>query len=200
MRSRALSITTSLVLITCSCTVTSCAVSVPGDPTAAGIPRTSAKPLPFTPTIKNRTNDRTDGTTFEPCSAYTDPELQALDINPATITDAAQIDSANYRGCHWRAFDYTSARGGTQYSQIVGLEMPLDQYKKKMSSRTWQPDRTAHGRTIAVASGFDDCVVAFRSDESIVTTNAAATTPSPGLTAECDRAIAFASLAISKAP
>ncbi|WP_343952370.1 DUF3558 domain-containing protein [Tsukamurella spumae] len=177
-----------------------CTVAVPGEPVAARNPRTSPVPLPFTPTIKDRTNDRTNGTSFEPCSAYSDAELRALEINPATLADAAKVDSANYRGCHWRANDYTSARGGGQYSQIVGHKMTLDEYKRYMSTLRWRADRVAHGRRIAVAAEFDNCVAAFSSEQAIVVTIAAWTKPSPDLTVECERAVAFASLAISKAP
>ncbi|KXP12549.1 hypothetical protein AXK60_04860 [Tsukamurella pseudospumae] len=156
--------------------------------------------MPFTPTINDRTNDRTDGTTFEPCNAYTDAELIALNINPETITDAAQVDSANYRGCRWRAQNYTAARGGGQYSQIVGREMTLDQYKRYLSTKVWQTDRMASGRPIAVAAENNGCSASFSSEQSIVTTIATSTNPSPGNVLECDRAVAFASLAISKAP
>lgn len=178
-----------------------CTVDVAGDPTSAlKSPRTSVKPLPFTPTIQGRTNDRTDGTTFEPCSAYTDNELRSLDINPATRMDAAAVDFANYRGCHWRGNDYTASRGGGEYSQIVGLKMALPDYKKYMSPRVWQPDRMVHGRTLAVSSTLVYCSAAFASEFAIVSTIVASSNPSPGNVAECDRAIAFASLAITKAP
>ncbi|WP_231707141.1 DUF3558 domain-containing protein [Tsukamurella sputi] len=181
--------------------VASCASQIPGEASSPlRSPRTSVKPLPFTPTIQGRTNDRTDGTTFEPCSAYTDAELQALGINPATRGDAAQIDYPNYRGCRWRANDYTAARGGGEYSQIVGREMTLPEYKKYMSSMPWQPDRVVHGRPLAVAIENDYCVANFASEFAIVTTIVASSKPSPGNVAECDRAIAFASLAITKAP
>ncbi|RDH11689.1 DUF3558 domain-containing protein [Tsukamurella pulmonis] len=177
-----------------------CTVAVPGEPTATSDPRTSAKPLPFTPKINGRTNERTDGTSFEPCNAYTDADLRALDINPASIHDAAQVDFPNYRGCGWRGNGYTAARGGVEYSQIVGRELTLDEYKKQMKRLPWQPDRFAHGRPIAVAIENDYCVANFASEESIVTTIVASNTPSPGNTVECDKAVAFASLAITKAP
>ncbi|WP_254657634.1 DUF3558 domain-containing protein [Tsukamurella pulmonis] len=181
--------------------INGCTTAVPGEPTSALTASAhSMKALPFTPKINGRTNERTDGTSFEPCNAYTDVDLQALDINPASITDAAQVDSANYRGCHWLANDYTAARGGGDYSQIVGREMTLPEYKKYMSSLPWQPDRIVNGRPLAVAIENNYCVANFASEESIVTTIAGSTNPSPGNLTECDRAIAFASLAITKAP
>ncbi|BDD83511.1 hypothetical protein TPB0596_32740 [Tsukamurella pulmonis] len=179
-----------------------CAVAVSGEPTSSleSPSPTSQKPLPFTPTIKNRTNDRTDGTTFEPCSAYTNDELRALNIDPASVHDAAQVDDPNYRGCRWLANGYNDVHGGGDYSQIVGRELTLDQYKRYMSALRWQTDRIVNGRVLAYAPENNYCIAAFSSEESIVTTIAESTTPSPGNVTECDRAIAFASLAITKAP
>ncbi|MDP0398619.1 DUF3558 family protein [Tsukamurella strandjordii] len=198
------------ILLLSACTTTVSGEPQPDVAAATGATTTTAaptstssapaKPLPFTPTIKNRTNDRTDGTTFEPCSAYTDAELLALDINPTTITDAAKIDYPNFRGCDWLGTDYTAKRGGSQYSQIVGRELTLDEYKRTMKRLPWQADRTANGRTIALAPENNYCIAAFASEKSIVTTSVIVTNPSPGRTVECDRAFAFASLAVSKAP
>ncbi|MDP0398620.1 DUF3558 domain-containing protein [Tsukamurella strandjordii] len=177
-----------------------CAVSVTGEPFAAETSRVSNKPLPFPSTIKNRTNDRNDGTSFEPCTAYTDSELLSLDINPATVEDAATVDSANYRGCHWQSTDYSAGGSGGNYSQIVGMKMPLDEYKRYMKTLQWQPDRSVQGRTIAIAAEFNACTAVFASDKAIVVTRRSSLNPSPGRTVECDRAFAFASLAVSKAP
>ncbi|WP_244881076.1 DUF3558 domain-containing protein [Tsukamurella pseudospumae] len=188
------------IAVSSALVLSGCAVTISGEPIAAGNSRTAPRPLPFNPTIKERTNDRTDGTSFEPCAAYTESELRALDINPTSIEDAAKVDSANYRGCHWRANDYTVARGGGDYSQVVGREMTLDDYKRYMNSLPWQTDHIVHGRHLAIAIENNYCIAAFASDESIVTTTAASTNPSPGRTVECARAVAFASLAITKAP
>ncbi|KXO93940.1 hypothetical protein AXK61_05240 [Tsukamurella pseudospumae] len=86
------------------------------------------------------------------------------------------------------------------YSQIVGREMTLEEYKRYMATLRWQTDRTVRGRSLAVAAENDNCLAVFRSEESIVATIASSTNPSPGNVIECDRAVAFASLAISKAP
>ncbi len=181
-------------------TLTGCATDVAGEPTSAlKSPRTSPKPLPFTPTIKNRTNERTDGTTFEPCSAYTATELRALAIDPASISDAAQIDGANYRGCHWQSIGYTS-RVGFRYSQIVGNQGTLDEYKQKYKHLPWQPDRAVQGRRLLLVAENDYCFTVFASEFALVITSTSGMQPSPARTVECDKAVAFASLAISKAP
>lgn len=195
---RSLSVTS--LALAAAVALTGCATDVAGEPTSAlKSPRTSPKPLPFSPTIKNRTNERTDGTTFEPCSAYTATELIALDIDPASISDAARIDGANYRGCHWQSIGYTS-RVGFRYSQIVGNQGTLDEYKRKYRNLPWQPDRTIQGRRVAIVAEIDYCFTVFASELALVISRTSGMVPSPGRTVECDKAVAFASLAISKAP
>ncbi|MET9328684.1 DUF3558 domain-containing protein [Tsukamurella sp. NPDC003166] len=191
---------TAVITLIGALVVGGCSVTVPGEPAAARSNRTSARPLPFSPTVKNRTNDRNDGTPFEPCSAYSDSELHVLDIDPTSVQDAAQVDSANYRGCRWREAGYTAARGGGDYSQIVGLKMSLKQYKHHMSTKRWQTDRMVDGRRLALYSENNYCSAVFASEQAIVVTIAGSTNPSPGRTVECARAVAFATLAITKAP
>ncbi|GAA0995816.1 hypothetical protein GCM10009551_061450 [Nocardiopsis tropica] len=172
------------------------ACAVAGDPIPAIDVSTS---LPVVPTISERVNGRNDGTTFEPCTAYRAEELIPLGIAPSSISDAAFSDSPNYRGCGWDSPDRT-----LKFSQVVGDEKTLDNYKKKHSNRSWQPDRSVNGRTIAVAPDSNDgCIAVFMSSEAIVGTVVGVTSarpPSPGLQEECDKAFAFASLAASKAP
>ncbi|CAM4013320.1 hypothetical protein TSST111916_18140 [Tsukamurella strandjordii] len=56
------------------------------------------------------------------------------------------------------------------------------------------------GRRLAVATTPTDCTAVFLSEAAVVITGALPLRASPGLTRECDAAIAFATLAISKAP
>ncbi|GIZ98514.1 MULTISPECIES: DUF3558 family protein [Tsukamurella] len=177
-------------------TTTACTIGLPGDPVPAIDVSAS---LPFKPTIVERVNGRNDGTSFEPCVAYSATELSALGINGASVSDAGFSESPNYRGCHW-----TSQDAATQYSQIVGDEASLETYKRKHSYRQWRPDRVASGRTVAIAPDSNDgCIAAFISRDAVVATIVAGNLskpPSAGLQEECDKAFAFASLAASKAP
>ncbi|CAM4013253.1 DUF3558 domain-containing protein [Tsukamurella strandjordii] len=158
-------------------------------------------PLPFTPTIQGRTNERNDGSSFEPCTAYSAQELRDLNIEPASLQDAAKSNSPNFRGCHWTSIKAGPAdRTYLDYSQVVGKRISLDAYKREQNFRAWQPDRVVMGRRLAVAPMKYDCTAAFISESAVVTTGAIALSPSPGLTRECDAAVAFATLAISKAP
>ncbi|MDP0398946.1 DUF3558 domain-containing protein [Tsukamurella strandjordii] len=202
--------------IACTLALSGCTASVPGDPVSAGrdshIEVTTAPPspsqiglssapLPFTPTIQGRTNERNNGSSFEPCTAYTPEELRALGIDPATVEDAAISNSPNFRGCHWSGIrESPTDRDYLNYSQIVGKRITLEAYKREQDFRTWLPDRTVQGRRLAVATTPNDCTAVFLSEAAVVITGALPLRASPGLTRECDAAIAFAALAISKAP
>ncbi|WP_231706752.1 MULTISPECIES: DUF3558 domain-containing protein [Tsukamurella] len=158
-----------------------------------------AQPLPFTPQHAGRTNERNDGTSFEPCTAYTDEEMRNLGAEPRTLKDAAISVSPNYRGCHWQSGD-----GIASFSQTLGNEKSLDAYKAKQSYRPWQPDRVINGRRVIVTTeDRDGCFASFMSEKAIVHSAysvAVFGTPSPGLVSECNKAIEWATLAISKAP
>lgn len=180
-----------------------CAVSVggeavPGDDARRSV-AASVRPLPFTPQFAGRTNERNDGTSFEPCTAYSDHEIRALGADPSTLTDVMISESPNYRGCRW----YSSDRAVT-FSQTLGDEKSLDAYKAKQSSRPWQPDRTIGGRRVIATNERDTgCFASFMSEGAIVHSAYSVSVfgkPSPGLVTECNKAIEWATLAISKAP
>lgn len=168
-------------------------------PGSSSRPAVSPQPLPFTPTISERTNDRNDGTSFEPCTAYSAEEIRALGADPTTISDAGFSDSPNFRGCDWE----TPGQVG-QLDQIVGDEESLANYKAKQDFRPWEPDLQIGGRTVIWTKEDDDgCFASFMSQKAIVHSSyrtTSAGTPSAGLAEECRIAIAFATLAISKAP
>ncbi|WP_232015599.1 DUF3558 domain-containing protein [Tsukamurella paurometabola] len=161
---------------------------------------TSARPLPFVPKYKERTNERNNGTTFEPCTAYSDEEMRALGADPATLEDVMISDSPNYRGCQWQSPDRTG-----YFSQELGNEVSLETYKAKQSHRPWQRDRTIKGRNVIVTTERDSgCFASFMSQGAIIHSvyyaDGKGAQPSPGLVTECNKAIEWATLAISKAP
>lgn len=193
MSTRANTIALVSLLVVGGCSISVSGTAVPGQTS------TSAAPLPFTPTIGERTNDRTDGTSFEPCTAYTDEELERVGISPRTVRDAGFSDSPNFRGCRWDTPD-----GSGWFGQTVANQAPLNAYKARQSQRPWQPDNQVGGRTLAVAAEQPDgCIAVFVSEAAVVISGfntISPRTPSPGLVAECDTAIAWATLAIAKAP
>ncbi len=164
-------------------------------------PAASTSSLPFVPRIKERTNERNNQTSFEPCTAYKNDELQAINIDPSTVRDAAQADSPNYRGCRWTSVKSSpSERDYLIYSQIVGKRETLDQYKREQSFRQFREDRVVHGRRMAVATTENECSAIFEVEATTAVTIVLAAHPSPNLTRECDAAVALASLGVSKAP
>lgn len=172
-----------------------CGIAVSGEPVGGdSVVRTV---LPFVPTIAERSNDRNDGTSFEPCVAYSDAEIRSIGADPAKISDAAISDSPNYRGCHWLSTDEVG-----RFSQIVGNEKSTDAYKSAQSFRPWQPDRVIGGRTVIVTTeGDEGCFASFMSQNAIVhSAYLVLEDPSPGLQRECDIAIKWATMAIAKAP
>lgn len=190
-----------ILVVTAALASAACTVSIDGEAgsTSSSPSWSSAVPLPFTPTITERANDRNDGTPFEPCTAYSDSEVRTLGASPSSISDAAFSDSPNYRGCHWNS---TNKAG--QFSQTVGNERSLADYKTKQSFRPWRADMQISGRTVIWTTEDDDgCFASFMSQKAIVHSSYRTTSagkPSPGLVEECRIAIAFATLAISKAP
>ncbi len=178
-----------------ACATTVSGVAVPGAQLSA------PASLPFTPTISERTNDRNNGSSFEPCTAYSAAELQVLGIASESATDAAISDSPNYRGCHWNS---TLGHDST-YSQTVGNGTTLEGYKQKNSDRTWQVDRVINGRMVAltVDPPSRGCAAVFMSQHGTVVTLAMLAgdrEPEPDFATECDAALRFTELATRKAP
>ncbi len=197
-------LTRGLIGIAGAVLASSCAVSVAGEavPAEDAVSRAAAAsspPLPFIPEFEGRTNNRNDGTSFEPCTAYTEDEMRALGADPSTIKDVMISVSPNYRGCRWRSPDRVAT-----FSQTLGNEKSLDVYKAKQSWRPWQPDRVINGRRVILTTEREDgCFASFISENAIVHSAYSVAVfgkPSPGLKVECEKAIAWATLAISKAP
>ncbi|MGZ9825512.1 DUF3558 domain-containing protein [Tsukamurella ocularis] len=180
------------------CTVAVAGQAIPAEGAGTQISKASTDALPFTPRFGGRTNERNDGTTFEPCAAYSDEEMRALGADPRTLADAAISESPNYRGCHWQTSD-----GAGRYSQIVGNERSTEAYKAKQSYRPWQADRVVDGRVVIVSTEDGGCFASFMSQRAMVHSSfriGSAGKPTVDLVTECDKAIEWATLAISKAP
>lgn len=110
---------TALTLAACS-TVTDGNVSTA--PTSSDSPPSGASSgskapetitsIPHQPPDKN-----TDGTTFDPCIAYTADEIRRVGLDPATIQD---VPSHLQRGCKWK--------GAGWRAQVTVLNGSIDRY------------------------------------------------------------------------
>ncbi|HEY9312191.1 DUF3558 family protein [Williamsia sp.] len=99
-------------------------------------------PLPFDNRFPNRWNPANDGTSFEPCVAYSDEELTAFGIDPAQIEDVAQVDGQGTRGCSWKMPD------GFSLSQVVTNSESLDVYRQGVSEVDWRSDLLVGDRRV----------------------------------------------------
>ncbi|ORB52132.1 hypothetical protein BST43_19450 [Mycobacteroides saopaulense] len=89
-------------------TIAGCGGPVAGDAVTAASSTSSRGATPTSPTVTNTLpgphpppNQNNDGTTFDPCLAYTASELSGWGIDPATVNDVA-IDDTLQRGCTWK--------------------------------------------------------------------------------------------------
>ncbi|GAA4392099.1 DUF3558 domain-containing protein [Tsukamurella soli] len=189
------------VCVVLTATVGGCTTTIPGEPIAAkgsavASQTAGSPPLPFAVTFTERWNHRNDGSSFEPCTAYSSAELRSIGIDPASVSDAAGHDSPNIRGCHWK-------RGDAGPSQFVTNPAGLDRYKRLQRDKRWSPDTIVNGRRIAVATGDDDtCGAAFESQRALVVTLITAYPQRTGrsLDEECAWVVRFASMAAARAP
>jgi Protein of unknown function (DUF3558) len=122
-------------------------------------------PLPFENRFPNRKNLSNDGTTFEPCVAFTDEELTRYGVDPTAVEDAAQVDGQGIRGCAWfmpRQFSL---------GVVVTNAESLERYKTGKPELDWETDILVDDRLIAVARLNDDdstCMTYIQSMDAVV--------------------------------
>lgn len=92
--------TATVVLAGCTTTIT------PGDATRAS--STTASTAQTSPTVTSTlpgphpsANENNDGTSFDPCVAYTSDELKAWGVAPGSVEDKGVKDTVQ-RGCQWK--------------------------------------------------------------------------------------------------
>jgi hypothetical protein len=150
--------------------------------------------LPFRPMFLERSNERNDGSVFEPCNAYADGELATIGIAPRSVRDAAFSRGPNFRGCEWRM-------PASLVTQIVANQGSLREYKRDHHEVVWQADTVAGGHTIATGSyRSGECTSVFKSQAAVVITYVAVWQDGKWPGTACEWVVKFASLAASKAP
>lgn len=124
--------------------------------------------LPFDNPFPNRWNPSNDGTSFEPCVAYSDDELLRFGVDPSVIEDAAIVDGQGIRGCDWfmpRQFTLSS---------VVTDSTSLEHYKAGARELDWKADLVVGGRIVGQAQLNDDertCKTYVQSYESVIVTS-----------------------------
>ncbi len=178
---------------------TSASASHPSTPASIRQVDANGKRLPFNTVFPDRWSNLNDGSSYEPCTALSGEELEALGLNQRSATDGANANMQTSRGCDWRYRDSNTAI----LSQGVGNDLPLEDYKNKYSTAIeWQYDTSIQGRSVAV--GYprhqDACTTAVQSGSAIVTTTAILFINPPPRDQVCAKAIAFTKATIDKMP
>lgn len=160
--------------------------------------------LPFTTDFANRWNRANDGTEYEPCTALTDGQLEALGVAPSTVGDSAGTNGQTARGCYW-VYAQRESEWEWTVTQIVGNSPSLgsDKRRKRSSFDIWMDDIEIEGRTVGLHRLRDgrDCDTYVQSGRAAVTTLVIRHGP-PGHPIEeiCARAIEFTKATIGKMP
>ncbi|MBA4022015.1 MAG: hypothetical protein C0482_06590 [Gordonia sp.] len=124
--------------------------------------------LPFENRFTDRWNSSNDGTTYEPCVAFSDEELLRFDVDPTEVEDAAQVNGQGSRGCNWTMPDAFGL------GQVVTDSGSLVDYRRGTPELNWMPDIAEGGRTIGVFGLNGDpstCSTYVQSQYSGVVTN-----------------------------
>lgn len=124
--------------------------------------------LPFENPFPDRWNQFNDGTTYEPCVAFSDQELIQFDIDPALIEDAALVNGQGSRGCNWLMRDTFG------FGQVVTNSPSLVAYRRDTPEVKWMPDFSIEGRVVGLFGLNDDpstCSSYVQSKSAGVVTN-----------------------------
>lgn len=196
-----------LALVSAGFFLTACQVpdsstqAVPGtsDISAAAEVTATPIPLPIDNRFPNRWNDSNNGSTYEPCIAFSANELRAFGIDPESLEDAALVDGQGTRGCNW------FTRDAFGFGQVVTNSRSLEDYKKGTPEYDWRPDLEFGGRLVGLFSPkFEDsgiCSTYVQSGRAAVVTNVVASKSKQGRTLDpCRQVQDFTSAYIDKIP
>lgn len=169
--------------------------------TSATPTSTAATPvsLPFENRFPNRWNPSNDGTSYEPCVAFSDEELRRFQVDPWEIEDAALVNGQGIRGCSWTMPDSFSM------SQLVTNSQSLEAYKRGTIENDWHSDFAVEDRVVGffslVHGTSKACSTYVQSGSAAVVTHIIPSTSAKGTTIDtCKLAIDFTSAYIDKIP
>ncbi len=107
-------------LVAAIAVIASCSTTTSGSPAPAGTPSTSVPgsssptssvSIPYTLTAPHPPpGKKNDGTSFDPCVAYTAEEIRSWGVDPSKVEDIA-TRGLEYRGCNWSADGWSIEQG-----------------------------------------------------------------------------------------
>ncbi|KIU40407.1 hypothetical protein TL11_12005 [Mycobacteroides immunogenum] len=154
--------------------VAGCGTTVDGQPTLGGMHATStggsSSATTTSPTVTNTLrgphappNSRNDGTSFDPCLAYSAEQIKSWGLDPEYVEDQGGPDEIA-RGCRWNA-------DGWSASQTV-INRPISDYlnaQRYPGAHAVEIDGL-HGAVFGDIAGDVSCNVALPSQQAIVIT------------------------------
>lgn len=109
-------------------TVTACSTVTSGEPSTTAAPTSSAPQAARHTVAHPPPSERNNGTSFDPCEAFTDDDLRSVGLDPATIK---ATKSSFVRGCIWNGVGWNV--------QIGVLNGSVDRYLNQDSFAGAQP-------------------------------------------------------------
>lgn len=109
-------------------------------------------------------NEHTDGSTFEPCTAFSADELHGWGVDPAKVDDVG-VENPLLRGCRWRQENRSWSLGIRVHNSTV------EKYLQPESTLKLQEPITIAGRSGAVNSSDgrqEQCDVILPSQQAVV--------------------------------
>ncbi|MUM16522.1 DUF3558 domain-containing protein [Mycobacterium sp. CBMA271] len=197
---------TALIGVVAVLVIAGCGTTVDGQPTPDGMHATStgrsSSATTTSPTVTNTLrgphappNNRNDGTSFDPCLAYSAEEIKSWGVDPEYVEDQGGPDEIA-RGCLWRA-------DGWSATQTV-INRPVSDYLNAQRYPGAHPVEIdgLHGAVFGDIIGVGSCNVALPSQRAVVITGIIAIGP----TAEklipdpCQKAIDIATRTAPRLP
>lgn len=155
--------------------------------------------LPFTTVFPDRWNMNNDGTTYEPCTAVTEPVLLQFKLAPNSVRDAAGANHQTIRGCNWNFADSES----NSLTQVAGNGPSLQEYRAKNDPGfAFLPNVSIQGREVLrfrIAGEFQ-CTAAVQSGRAQVLTTVFMFKNTPPVDQLCEIPVNFLRATIDRIP
>jgi hypothetical protein len=120
MSSHRLGLLPALVIAAAGCSISTPGTPAPASTTPGAAPSNVSSSVPYTLTAPHPSPGKgNDGTTFDPCIAYTAEEIRSWGVDPGTVEDTG-TQGLRTRGCRWSG-------DGWSISQSI-INNPVEKY------------------------------------------------------------------------